>query len=303
VGLVTRDADVARRQELGRFLRDYRARVKPADLGLVPNGRRRVPGLQRHEVADAAKISLTWYTWLEQGRDVRTTPQVLDSLARALRLDEPARRYLRQLGGAPVGEEEDATPASIDGSLREFLDGMSSVPGSVFTPAWDLLAWNTAWSRVFYDPSLLSVNHRNGLWAMFMSEELRERLPHWKDEAERAVARLRLNLAAHVGDERAIQVQDELLGVSPEFRQIWNHHEVRSYTNRLQVVEHPDVGFLRFVILQFRPADEPSLMMTLRWPSDDDTRSGVDRLLSAVPGGPCPIVPDRASRAPVKGDS
>src|SRR5688572_25443529 len=121
--MTSRPEEQARRDELAAFLRARRESLQPEDLGIPRRGRRRVEGLRRHEVADHAAVSVTWYTWLEQGRDIRTTPQVVDALARALQLDADGHRYLRRLAGMPLTNPESEQP-DADPSLVGMVDAL-----------------------------------------------------------------------------------------------------------------------------------------------------------------------------------
>lgn len=270
----------ARLAELSQFLTASRARLKPEDVGLVTGGRRRVPGLRRHEVADLASMSVTWYTWLEQGRPVRSTPQSLDALSRALKLDDDGRRHLRHLGGLPDTSSPES-PTEADPDILALLEDLNPSPAYISTPAWDFLGWNDAWKVVFLDPSTLPLPHRNGLWMTFMDERMRSRMMDWESDAAQSIARRRSILAGYPGDHRSSELRDELLGCSDEFRQIWARNEIQEFRSRFQRIRHPEVGDLHFNVIQFRPAAQPALMMTIRRHRDTETLNRVHSLLDS----------------------
>src|SRR5689334_9862975 len=134
----------ARRRQSGAFLRSRRARLTPSDVGLPDGFRRRTPGLRREEVAMLAGVGTTWYTWLEQGRDVRPSPEVLAALADALRLDAAERRHLFVLNDQPAPPVRPGAPEQIDAPLRRMLDSLTGQPALVLGRRWDILAWNRA---------------------------------------------------------------------------------------------------------------------------------------------------------------
>src|ERR1700681_178075 len=173
-----------RRQTLANFLRQCRAHLSPVDVGLPPGIRRRTPGLRREEVAQLANIGTSWYVWLEQGRDVHPSAQVLESLARALRLTPNERRHLFLLAGQPLPPppvspmEESVSPA-----LQQMLDDLNPSPAYVLGRRYDLLAWNTAADALFALSDTIadasSPYARNQVWHLFTSPTTRQR-PNWE---------------------------------------------------------------------------------------------------------------------------
>jgi transcriptional regulator with XRE-family HTH domain len=168
-------------------LRSRRERLTPADVGL-PNGfRRRTPGLRREEVAMLADVGTTWYTWLEQGRDVRPSNELLSALAEALRLDPTERRHLFALYDQRVPERPPPGPERVDEPLRRMLDSLTGQPAFVLGRRWDVLAWNRA-AEVVYGPyGRLEGDERNMLHMVFADPDHRRLLVDWE-----AVARLSL---------------------------------------------------------------------------------------------------------------
>src|SRR5579872_1919297 len=142
-------ADTVRRHSLGEFLRSRRARLSPGAVGLPEGVRRRTPGLRREEVAQLAGVGATWYTWLEQGREVRPSVEVLGALARALRLDPAERQHLFTLAGRPLPETRTVGPEHVGEPLKRMLASLTMQPAYVLGRRWDILAWNPAAAALF----------------------------------------------------------------------------------------------------------------------------------------------------------
>jgi transcriptional regulator with XRE-family HTH domain len=252
----------------------------PEDVGIPRLDRRRVKGLRRSEVADLAAVSLTWYTWIEQGRDIRISADVLDALARALKLDEDAWRHIRRLSGVPVTDSQ-PPPVEVSSDLRNLLSDLLPSPAYITTSAFDLAAWNQAYVALFnHDPAKLPMDRRNGLWAYYMSQSLRTGLENWEAEAQKAVARFRVETARMPNDERARAVVAELTEASPEFRTAWKLHQVRGFVGSVQAIDNPQVGLIRMQVMQFRPAHQPALTLMIHRPSDAVSRDRLSTLLA-----------------------
>ena len=259
------------RSELAEFLRTRRARVRPADVGL-PNGeRRRTPGLRREEVAQLADVGVSWYTWLEQGRDIHVSEPLLERLALALRLTATERAHLFELAhGRPAPRP--AEPARVSAALQRVLD-THPYPAIVATPLWDLVAWNAAASVLYGDFALLSPKERNHLWSIFTNPERRARMPQWEHTARRSVAGFRLE-AARAADRSAFDaLAAELMRVSPDFARFWNDHEVVELPAGSKVVVHPEVGAIEFehVTLSYSEPDARALRVTLYTPTPGES--------------------------------
>ena len=270
----------ARREELAAFLRARREALQPETVGIPRRGRRRVKGLRRHEVADIAAVSVTWYTWMEQGRDIRTTPQVIDSLARALMLDDDEHRHLRRLAGIPI-TDPDTRLSQGDEGLLQLVDDLSPHPAHLNEPATDLFAWNRAYAVLFVDPDTLEPRHRNGLWIQLMTDEVRGRLVDWEPETSHTIARFRAEAGKYPGDQRFAELIDELNETSEFFRQEWVRHEVQGFSSHMESFEHPEVGTIRARIVILRPLNHPHLTLMIHQLADDESRQRMDKLLSS----------------------
>ncbi len=270
------------RAELSGFLKTRRARISPATVGL-PNGRRRrTPGLRREEVADLAGVGLTWYTWLEQGRDIRVSPQVLGAVARALQLEPAERAHLFRLAGHAPPSAEPAT-ASISQRLRRVLEAWDPFPAHIAGRRRDLLAWNRA-SEVINRWSRLPEDKRNLLWFMFLVPSTRQLLLDWDKEAPLSVAALRAEAGRDLGEPDYQELITELLEGSPEFATIWTRQDVRGRQEGLKRFKHPELGRLDLEFTSFQVAEQPSLRLYLYAPAEDGRSEA--RLRKAVAEAP-----------------
>jgi len=267
-----------RRRELAAFLTRLRAEAQPAQLGLRGGGRRRVPGLRRHELADLAGISLTWYTWLEQGRNINISGDALDGIASALQLSDDLRQYLRVLGDCPITRPPEV-PHAVDASLRALIDDLMPAPVAITAPSWDLLAWNRAWAEVFIDPLTLLPRHRNGLWITFMSPSYRKRVIDWESEARYALARHREITGPYSADPRIKALHAELGAESSEFQRLWDLQLVQGFAGRIQMMQHPEAGLLKFKLIQLKPVDSQAIKLVVRRPADEATARKLRKLL------------------------
>ncbi len=172
--------DPSRRSELAAFLKSRRAQLSPADVRLpadsVP-GRRRTPGLRREEVAELSGVGVTCYTWLEQGRNIPASPQVIGALARALRLSADEDRHLRDLAGLPSSVPADSPgDDGVSARLQRLVDAVAQNAASIYDVHFDYLVWNEPYRRIRHDPARLAADRRNLLWMMFADAENRARL-------------------------------------------------------------------------------------------------------------------------------
>lgn len=278
--------DAVRRMELADFLRARRRELNPKDVGLPRSSRRRVSGLRREEVADLAALSLTWYTWLEQGRKIRTTPGVLDALARALHLDEANHRYLRYLGQHPVPENAPIAGASesAQGRLRALLDDQLPSPALLFRPNGDMVAWNDALRKLWRDPDTLPPQRRNGLLEL-ANEHAQMLLVDWESHFRRVVANFRAEIGKHPGNKRAAELIAMLMDESEVFRDAWPRHEVQRRTGDRYVCRHPDVGEIITESVSLRPIGAPSLIFLVHRVTDEASRSRMLQLLAGSGSG------------------
>ena len=186
-----------RRRELAAFLLARRSRLRPELVGIhVDPARRRVRGLRREEVAHLSKVSYSWYTRLEQGKDVHATAEVIDSIANALQLTDDELRHLRRLAALPLGPR-DGGDVGVDEDVRRLLERMLPAPAYVVGPRSEYLAWNDALVAVFCDIGQLPPEHRSALWAIFTVPKVRSSLVDWEEHARLVVGQFRAEAASH----------------------------------------------------------------------------------------------------------
>jgi transcriptional regulator with XRE-family HTH domain len=271
-----------RRAELADFLKKRRAAIRPEEVGLQNGGRRRTPGLRREEVAALAGVGTTWYTWLEQGRDVRASLDVFEALARALKLTPAERIHLILLGR---GEEAPAcvTPnEKVSPTVRRLIENLGSNPAYVIGRRWDYLEWNRAASLLFGDFGKLPRAARNHAWQTFTDPRRRELMCDWDESARLLVAKFRADSARHLGDPAFEQLIDALKKASPEFCKLWKRHEVARTGTGRKTLMHPIAGKLVFEHAVFHPQDDPEQRLILYSPTDEeDTRAKFSALLQA----------------------
>ncbi|CAN5271873.1 helix-turn-helix transcriptional regulator [soil metagenome] len=246
---------------LSAYLKDRRSKLNPADFGL-PGARRRTPGLRREEVAQRASISVTWYTWLEQGRGGAPSADVLDRISQALVLTDVEREhlFLLALGRAPARGFR--APEGISPWLQRVLDAMASSPAYVKTPTWDLLAWNRAANAVFgYDA--LQADDRNILRRIFCDPATRPMQEDWHSVARFVVEAFRA-AAARAGASEPVQaLVAELCRRSPEFEALWREHDVRAYGEGTKRLHLPRGGLLELEYSAFVVDGRPDLTMVV----------------------------------------
>jgi transcriptional regulator with XRE-family HTH domain len=271
------------RVELADFLRTRRASIKPEDVGLPNGGRRRTPGLRREEVAHLAGVGTTWYTWLEQGRDVRASLDVLEAISRALRLSAAERTHLVLLGRGeeppPVRQPaERATP-----ELRRLVEHLGPSPAFLLGRRWDYLAWNKAAVALFGDLGEVPRPRRNHAWLTFMDPRRREMLTDWEESSRLLVAKFRADSARHLGDPEFEELVHALRQSSAEFCNEWKRHEVAQTGEGRKELRHPDAGLLAFAHAVFHPAEAPEQRLILYSPLPDyDTPAKLAALIDGI---------------------
>jgi transcriptional regulator with XRE-family HTH domain len=272
-----------RRTELGAFLRARRARLTPDDVGLPDgsaSGRRRAPGLRREEVAQLSGVGVTWYTWLEQGRDISASVQVIDALARALLLTGDQHRHLRELAGLPPPEPS-AMPGDMLPRLQLLVDAQVLSPASVYDEHFDYLVWNQSYARVRHDPGTLPASRRNMLWMMFTDPDNRARMVRWESAAQAVLSQFRAAAGRSPGDLRFDELATALTEASPEFRDWWAEYPVRYFRPATIAIRHPDAGLIRLEMFQLRLVDQPRLTMVIQVPA---SKTCLERVASLLPG-------------------
>lgn len=261
--------DHIRRRALAEFLRSRRERITPRDAGIPAGPRRRTPGLRREEVAQLSGVSVTWYTWLEQARDITVSRQVLESLARALSLDTAERRHLLALAGEPPPE-----PPPADGpgpALQQLVDALDPHPAYLLDAHWNLVAWNRAEAGLIGDPARLPVEERNLLRLMFTDPLLRTLVVDWHGQARHLLAQFRADAEGRVGDPGLERLTRELRETSQEFDTWWAAHDVAGFHANRREFLHARVGLLTFDYVKLAALDAPGVKLFACMPADPET--------------------------------
>lgn len=256
----------ARRAELAQFLRTRRERIAPQQVGLPLGIRRRTPGLRREELALLAGVGATWYTWLEQGRAITASSQVLESLARVLQLDADERAHLFILARQHVPADPLPLTRSIDPALQLILDTMGIYPALILSPRWDIIAWNQAACRMFADFSTMTSRERHILWFLFTDPRHRAMAVDWEKEAQRFLALFRASTQRYVGEAWLTKLIHDLGQESPVFREWWSRHDVQGVQAEPKHLIHPLVGSLALQAKTFQVIDHPDLQMIVYTP-------------------------------------
>lgn len=265
-----RDIAAMRRRELAGFLRSRRERIAPELVGLPPASRRRTPGLRREEVATLAGVGVTWYTWLEQGRDINASPQVLDAVARTLMLDPHERDHLFRLADAPEGNGKSEC-STLPPTAQMLLDQLEPFPAVIRNARYDVLAHNQAYDTLIGPFADLPFEERNSLWRMFTVPHCRERTLDWEEGTRRMVAEYRSAMAEHVAEPAWKCLVSRLTKASPEFAELWERHEVAGPENLTKRYLHPEVGLLKLNYTHLWLGQRLGTRMTTYTPADEQT--------------------------------
>jgi transcriptional regulator with XRE-family HTH domain len=272
-----------RREELSDFLRMRRAAINPEEVGLPGGGRRRTPGLRREEVAQLAGIGTTWYTWLEQGRDVRASLDVLEALARALRLNQAERTHLILLGRGEAPPPCKNPAERVSPTLRRLIENLGPNPAYILGRRWDYLAWNDAAVALLGDFGSLPRSARNHAWLTFTDPARREMFTDWERSARVLVAKFRADSARHIGDPEFESLISALRNSSPEFSRYWERHEVSHSGEGRKDLLHPAAGLMSFSHAVFHPAERLEQRLILYSPlPENDTADKLAALLGEL---------------------
>jgi transcriptional regulator with XRE-family HTH domain len=270
-----------RLHELAQFLKTRRARISPEQAGLPNGGHRRTPGLRRGEVAQLSGVSVDWYTWLEQARNIQVSPQVLDSIARALQLDTDERKHLFMLALQQLPADLASIENTITPTLQNFLDLQGTSPAYVTDQRLNIVAWNKAASLIYGNYESMSTRERNTVWRTFNSPYVRQLLQeNWEAHARDRLAHFRASYGKFAGDPWWMEIIEELNRESAEFRAWWPQHDVLNGPQGEKINHHPTAGVLVFDQISFLVLDSTHLTITINIPSNDDTISKLIKLLS-----------------------
>ena len=252
---------VSRRRDLGEFLRSVRARVTPASVGLPAGLRRRTPGLRREEVAQLAGISITWYTWIEQGRDVSVSPQVWARLAKVLHMTRAERHYLFELAECADPDHARDVPDELPEGLQACVDSIV-VPAYIIDRAWNMLASNAPLRRLFggwpgaeTEPNLLRY--------LFLDPAALHLVVDWETRARRVVAEFRADTVAHTDEPQISALIEQLRSSSPTFEHWWTRQTVVEREGGRRGFQHPDTGKVFYRQMTFSLAVRPDCKLVM----------------------------------------
>lgn len=265
-----------KRSELGAFLKSRRARIRPEDVGLPPGPRRRTPGLRREELAQLSGVGVTWYTWLEQGRPINVSVQVLDAVARTLALDAAEKAHLYRLADVPTvpnPHEDNLLPPE----LQTILDHLAPLPATVLSAKYDLIATNSAYRALFPGAA---IDEQNVLWAIFTTPGCCNTFKHRPDDLARMVGYLRAAYARNLGDPAWIDLIERLCATSAMFAELWDRNDVAVPANRTRLLSSLVVGEMEMYMTSMSLPSIAGAWVQIFTPVDDPTWAKLNRLLA-----------------------
>ena len=258
------------RAELSKFLKARRAQVQPEDVGLPPGPRRRTPGLRREEVALLAGVGITWYTWLEQGREINASAQVLDAVSRTLRLDAAGRWHLYRLAEATPLRTWDGK-VHIPDSVRTIVRSLDPLPAVLINSGFDIIETNDAHEELFWNWHSMPCVHKNLLWCCVTEPTARAQFLDYDREVGHLVARLRAAYGRHVGEPNWEEDIRRLADLSPEFAKLWARQEVAGPSERVRRFRHPEVGVMTFTSNELDIPAAGELRIVVSTPANQET--------------------------------
>lgn len=280
------DLDATRREELGRFLRDRRAKVQPGTVGISVRRRRRAQGLLREEVAELAGVSVTWYTWLEQARPTNPSARTLEGLAQALCLDAVERAHLFRLARPDLNPNASASAGdAIPPALLELLKGLAPHPAYVIDARWDILAWNRPAEIVFGGFAHLDAEERNVLHRLLFDPCWQALFVENESIVAGAVAQFRAT-TAHLSTNASVKrFVAQLSAKSERFKQLWDAQNVAQSQALRKSLRHEAAGLLAFDYATLRPdGTPPGMRFTIYTPADAQTADRMQVLLASGAG-------------------
>jgi transcriptional regulator with XRE-family HTH domain len=267
------------RRELADFLGSRRRQLSPAAVGLPAGANRRTSGLRREEVALLAGVSHTWYTWLEQGRDIRPSRQVMDALARTLQLSTAEREYVLRLSGNEPVRGDDALEA-MPAHLQRLMDALGASPAYAITSSWSIVGWNAAYERLYPGVARLPAAERNLLWVVFTDPAIRTLLGDWAGDSRRFLTQFRAEVGPRLADPEVVDLVTRLQEASPAFREGWASHDVDRFTSTERRFEHPEAGPVVLEHHQLTPADAAGLQLVVYTAAEPDSAAKLARLVA-----------------------
>ena len=281
IGVPQRNEIELRRRELGAFVRSRRERIKPEQVGLHSIRRRRTPGLRREEVAQLAGVGVTWYTWLEQGRDINPSAQVLDAVARTLQFDTNEHAHLFTLAGLPTTTIANECMALCP-TVQPIIDQLEPFPAMVVNSRLDLLAYNRVYASFFESLESIPIEERNILWLVFTNPEMKAAIVDREDTVGRLVAEYRGAMAEYLDDPAWKTLVDRLHRASPEFAAVWERHDVQGVESRTKRARHPTAGLLKLDYTNLWVGQQVGVRIVAFTPVDERTGERLEALYESL---------------------
>jgi len=265
-----------RGKQLGEFLRYMRANSTPQDLGLVASGRRRTPGLRREEVADLVGVSADWYTWLEQGRDVKASETVVNRLSQIFRLNPDQHAYLFRLARPQHYLVENVVTAVPD-SLVDMINSLHDRPAYIRNTRWDILANNAPYGKIW--GFSVVPERRNVLRMLFLEPGYRSITENYDLIVEQVVARFRDDRSRNPEDGPTTELVRELQVKSQEFRELWMRYRITEAAPYRLELNHPTRGRFELDRVPLRPELVSGVTVVVYLPVNEDSRRAISSLL------------------------
>ncbi|WP_271000818.1 helix-turn-helix transcriptional regulator [Listeria seeligeri] len=260
---------INRKKELGDFLKNKRESLSPESFGIVTKSKRRACGLRREEVAELAGVGISWYTWLEQGRDIQVSYPLLSSILIALKCSYTETKYVLELAGYSSTNASNSLEQSSMYSLRYILDSLEIAPTIVLDSHWNIIAWNKMASYVYDVHNNLQYN--NLIELIFLDKNYQILFPNWKDKAQELLAQFRLSFSKEIENEALIYFIASMKERSSFFDECWNEHRVIDESPFSKTILHPLLNELSFDFSSLHYIDESmeNLKIFINVPSND----------------------------------
>jgi transcriptional regulator with XRE-family HTH domain len=266
------------RAQLSEFLKSCRARREPASVGLAPAARRRSKGLRREDVAALAGLSATWYTWLEQGRNVHPSEQILERLSAALGLSSAERDYLFMLAQRRPPPLSPAHGETLRPAVQRMLAAIN-VPALVHTRRWDVVAWNDICTRCFPDFGARPPSERNLLRILLTEADFRRNPTEQEEIARHILPTVRLDYTQAGDDPVFDALLQELSAACPIFDRLWRSPEISHFREGVYTAVYPDIGPIAFEHTAYSVASSPHLRLLMFSPADEASAVRLSQLM------------------------
>lgn len=252
----------------------------PEEVGLTKGVRRRTLGLRREEVAQLSGVSITWYTWLEQGRNIKVSNEVLESISRVLKLTKEESIYLFSIAGNTNIIKGDLDENILTPSIKNLLKNIVDIPAYIIDQHWNLLYWNNISEKVFCIFNSLTNSERNIIYLMFTNKEYMDLFDNWEFHARGIISRLRYTYGKHYNDIKLCSIIKNLCEVSKDFNKWWNVNEVSGMNDVIKNINHPLVGKMTFEFISLDLSINSNLKLIFHNPINE-TKKKIDMLIES----------------------